>query len=56
MLLLEVTFVLFHSYIVFHCMTIPQTIHWVIGHLDSPHFAFMNNMAMNVLLFPIEHL
>lgn len=50
------TFVPFHCCIVFHCMTIPQITPSVIGHLGASQFAFMNNAAMNILLFPVEYL
>lgn len=36
-------------------MTVPQIIHSVVGHLGGLQVAFMNT-AMNILLFPVEHL
>lgn len=55
MLLLGATFVPFHYYSISsydYTMNYPS----VTGHLGVPQFAFMNNAAMNILLFPVEHL
>lgn len=56
MLLPGARFILSHCFMIFQYMTVPQVTHSVIGHLGGPQFAFMNNAAMNILLFTVEHL